>query len=451
MRTAFLALATAAAQPSNSTYYGMYKATWATSDPIHTTYPFLTELLGNLPTDNNCPNLTCACGTQGRTELNGTHGFGSEDHFGVHTVEAAGVNGSRLRASGAYSLEEIEAIWGAALGEMDAYDTFLDNHLALWAPDLAPYVERFQAAAVPALGLRWAFRGERYASLLVHVPKSQVVLELISQTAPPGVRWVAVDEVRHRFEDGPPAVPAGRLEPLHVSRFAADLDVIEVFYDRVLGEKPSAVDFPLDKADPTSKRLVYGGPGSFTPDVALVFVTRAEPSNRVRSASWFQRYAVAVGEHYMRNYTDCWPVWGDDRRPATSFDRERDGPFRRRQPRRGPDEPRDPGRADARRRRREPRRHGLAPAPPVQGRVQGARRLRAERHLPHGPERLDDAARVARGLQEHDAPGRGRRQRRPLGLLLRVLRARKLTRAVRVKGALRRRRSAASARRRAYE
>ena len=104
------------------------------------------------------------------------------------TDGSAGVNGSRLRASGAYSLEEIEAIWGAALGEMEAYDTFLDNHLALWAPDLAPYVERFQAAAVPALGLRWAFRGERYASLLVHVPKSQVVLELISQTAPPGVR-----------------------------------------------------------------------------------------------------------------------------------------------------------------------------------------------------------------------------------------------------------------------
>ncbi|KAH8049294.1 hypothetical protein JL720_15685 [Aureococcus anophagefferens] len=200
MRTALaLALATAAAQPSNSTYYGMYKATWATSDPIHTTYPFLTELLGNLPTDNNCPNLTCACGTQGRTELNGTHGFGSEDHFGVHTVEAAGVNGA-----------------GSAR----------------------------RAAAVPALGL--------------------------------GVRWVAVDEVRHRFEDGPPAVAAGRLEPLHVSRFAADLDVIEVFYDRV-SAKPSAADFPLDEADPTSKRLVYGGPGSFTPDVALVFVTRAEP------------------------------------------------------------------------------------------------------------------------------------------------------------------------------
>ncbi|KAH8063827.1 hypothetical protein JL722_3017 [Aureococcus anophagefferens] len=252
------------------------------SDPIHTTYPFLTELLGNLPTDNNCPNLTCACGTQGRTELNGTHGFGSEDHFGVHTVEAAGVNGSRLRASGAYSLEEIEAIWGAALGEMDAYDTFLDNHLALWAPDLAPT----SSASRPRPCRRSAS----------------------------GVRWVAVDEVRHRFEDGPPAVAAGRLEPLHVSRFAADLDVIEVFYDRVLGEKPSAVDFPLDEADPTSKRLVYGGPGSFTPDVALVFVTRAEPSNRARSASWFQRYAVAVGEHCMRNYTDCWPVWGDDRR-----------------------------------------------------------------------------------------------------------------------------------------
>ena len=33
MRTILAALATAAAQPSNSTYYGMYKATWATSDP----------------------------------------------------------------------------------------------------------------------------------------------------------------------------------------------------------------------------------------------------------------------------------------------------------------------------------------------------------------------------------------------------------------------------------
>ena len=313
---ALFAAFVAGASAKNSTYFGMYKATWAASDPIHTTFPFLTKYLGNLPTDNNCPDLTCACGTQGRTELNGTHGFGSEDHFGVHTVEAAGVNGSRLRASGAYSLAEVEAIWDATLGDMDAYDTFMDNHLALWTATLVPFAAALDADGVPYLGLRWLSEGVEYYSMIVHVPKSQVVLEIISTVAPEGFASVYVAEARHRFLAGPPRdAPPGRLDPLHVSRYAADLDEVERFYEAVLGEKPNAVDAPLDGADATSKRLVYGGPGSFTPEVSLQFVFRAEKTRGAaarRSAAWFQRYTVNVGKQYMHNYTDCWPVWGDN-------------------------------------------------------------------------------------------------------------------------------------------
>lgn len=55
---------------------------------------------------NNCPDEVCTCGEQGRTELSGTVGFGSEEHFGVHTVRAAGVNGSRADASGFLTVAE---------------------------------------------------------------------------------------------------------------------------------------------------------------------------------------------------------------------------------------------------------------------------------------------------------------------------------------------------------
>lgn len=295
----------------NSSYFGMYKATWAVSDPIHTTYPFLTHYLGNLPTDNNCPDLTCACGTQGRTELNGTHGYGSENLFGMHTVNAAGVNNSRMEASGAYSLEEVEAIWGDAMGDMSVYDTFMDNHLALWAPTLAPYSSAFDADQVNYLALRWHDDGATYYSLIVHLPSSQVVVEFISDEAP-ALDWMDVQETRHHFFGAPPATAPGQLDPLHVSRFVSDLDEIEAFYEAVMETKPNAVDSPLDKADPASKRIVYGGPGSFTPKVSLSFVHRTEKRHRAFSATWFQKYTVGVGRTYMKNYTDCWPIWGDN-------------------------------------------------------------------------------------------------------------------------------------------
>ena len=91
-----------------------------------------------------------------------------------------------------------------------------------------------------------------------------------------------------------------------------ELDEIEAFYEAVMETKPNAVDSPLDKADPASKRIVYGGPGSFTPKVSLSFVHRTEKRHRAFSATWFQKYTVGVGRTYMKNYTDCWPIWGDN-------------------------------------------------------------------------------------------------------------------------------------------
>ena len=86
---------------------GLFKSTWAASDPLHTTLPALLRYLPVVNTANSCPNNTCTCGATGRTQMVGAT-------FGLHTVLAAGKDGCRASVplTGERTLGELEVPLG---------------------------------------------------------------------------------------------------------------------------------------------------------------------------------------------------------------------------------------------------------------------------------------------------------------------------------------------------
>jgi len=156
----------------------------------------------------------------------------------------------------------------------------------------------------------WSVNGSNLYSLLVHVPNSQLVLELISDTTGDVGHWPLQLEPRHQFQgQAPPVTEPGYLSPLHVSRAVRDLEEVELFYRQVFHVKPTLrTRFP----DGT-ELLVFGGlPGDvFSPRVSLQFVRR-ESRPTTHSAEWFQAYMLNVSRTYMTSYNSCWPIWGDN-------------------------------------------------------------------------------------------------------------------------------------------
>ena len=103
---------------------GLFKSTWAASDPRHTTMPALLRYLPVTETADSCPNNTCTCGSSGRTQIVGSH-------FGLHTVFAAGPHDCRATPplTGSFSLSEVEGIFDEECGDMTAYSPWMDYNV----------------------------------------------------------------------------------------------------------------------------------------------------------------------------------------------------------------------------------------------------------------------------------------------------------------------------------
>jgi len=188
----------------------------------------------------------------------------------------------------------------------------LDNHLALWTPSLASFVQRFEAGGQSFMARSWQAEEAVFYSLIVHVPKTQLVLELISNSTGGKGRWPLQSEPRHFFQgQAPPSTKPGHLFPLHVSRAVHDLQEIRDFYGTVFNASAAVQTNFKDGTEV----LVFGGVAndSFSPRVSLQFVKRPRGERpKRRSAEWFQGYMLNVSRTYMTSYKSCWAVWGDN-------------------------------------------------------------------------------------------------------------------------------------------
>lgn len=317
-------------KPDNSTWptngTGMFKSTWAVSDPVHTTWPLLMKYLPVVNTWDSCSENHCKCGATGRTEM--VNAF-----FGIHTVFAAGLKYARASPpySGSLSLKEVEQIVDNQLGGMSVYSPWMDYNLALWAPEgtLDTYVDRFASDGVPVLRLSWACGEVTCYSVIWHIPKSQVVIEIMSnQTSRPTSQWKHVDEERHHFIDGTPP-DSDYMKPLHDSRAVTNISKIISFYHDIMLVEPLKVASYANGLKVVS--FAYPTDPYFRHNATLQYVERPVPSgslgSEAHSTAWFERYQLDVSKKYMHgsepSSNTCWPIWGDNHqalRSTTSID-----------------------------------------------------------------------------------------------------------------------------------
>merc|ERR1719181_971976 len=210
---------------------GLMKSTWAVSRPLNTTYPFMMKYLPAYVNTDGCADNECECGTQSRLSLLTTTRAPFE--FSLHGVRAEGSNGSRwLGVGGGMGVEDLETIFGDEVGDYEAYSPWMDYATALWAPSLEPFLNLFARDSVDHLRLKWAAAptpaaGQgTYYSIVVRIPDTLVVLELISNsTGPYDAKTIASftssSEPRHIFygDDGddsakPPGDRGQAVEPL---------------------------------------------------------------------------------------------------------------------------------------------------------------------------------------------------------------------------------------------
>lgn len=239
--------------------------------------------------------------------------------FGVHTVLAAGEGGFRAKPpfTGTLTVRDIEGIFDEQLGDMTTYSPWMDYNMALWAPagTLDVYTSMLEEDGFSILRLSWACEsaGGTCYSAIWHIPKSQVVVEIISnQTSEQSDKWHFVDERRHVFATGrAPSSPY--MTPLHDSRAVSNLTELLTFYRDVFhleafdisefsGNRIATFALPTDE--------------SFGHNATIQYVERSVKGGSLNlehhSTAWFQEYLRSNAEKYMTEPTSCWPVWGDN-------------------------------------------------------------------------------------------------------------------------------------------
>jgi len=190
---ALLVLPAAAQYPG----HGISKTTYSCNDPI----PAWNWLYKYFPVDtpgDECDNNICTCPAsgsvpswtiqQGRVYAKQSSSV-EEDEPDRRKLQQAGkgfgmhlVNVTNHLTTGGMSTAEVEAQFIKKLGTMSTFDSFMDFNALFYTSDLEGYATTFDTDGVPYYSVSWSSSsGTTYNSIIVHVPKTQLVIELTSQ------------------------------------------------------------------------------------------------------------------------------------------------------------------------------------------------------------------------------------------------------------------------------
>merc|ERR1711990_796914 len=85
---------------------------------------------------------------------------------------------------GGVTVEEVEAHFNEKLGSMSTFDSFMDFNVVFATSSLQSYKSAFDRDGVKYLAGTWAdSSNSQYSSILVQVPGSQLILELVQKTS----------------------------------------------------------------------------------------------------------------------------------------------------------------------------------------------------------------------------------------------------------------------------
>ena len=192
--------------------------------------------------DEACEEAWYAPGPEEQTEKN----FAGEC-FGLHitaVVEHADGPGMKL--------EDVEAEFDKKCGKMRAFDWFMDYNAAFFTRGLDAYLARFDALGLAWLPATWTHADETFYSVFLHVPRTQLVVELVAFDS---ARLASMARDRVMYKDGAtygfrPALAAleARMSPARIAQFltteaddarllissvgraTSDLAAVEAFY-----------------------------------------------------------------------------------------------------------------------------------------------------------------------------------------------------------------------------
>lgn len=262
------------------------------------------------------------CGRDSRLRF-GTVASGMA-RFGMHGVCAEG-NGSAAgshREVGGLAVRDVEDVFQKELGDLHEYSPWMDvSSAAFFDRDLGSYARWFSKHGVSFLVLRWpsaSSEQQRFYSLITHVPDTQEVFEIISATAPsdPSVTVKEFPMPRHIFGEGELEWLLEQTEAvqLHVSRTHRDLDAVKAHYKTFFDLEPifemrdasTGVGFAsfchqsiASSTDPVQVQVMYWN----RPDQSMT---------KIRTTAWLETRLEQISAEYMKSYTSCWPVWGDN-------------------------------------------------------------------------------------------------------------------------------------------
>ena len=179
---------------------------------------------------------------KGRRHLQGPEPSKGEG-FGLHLV-----NVTNSKTTGGIDVAELEAKISANLGDMSAYNPFMDYSVQLFTANLPAYAAAFAADGVKTLAASWSassadsLAASTWYSLFVHVPNSQMIIELIGTEAPSTSADAMLVSLEPRMSPRNVKLYADTakdaLNILHatsVTRATSNISAIEWFYTTVVG------------------------------------------------------------------------------------------------------------------------------------------------------------------------------------------------------------------------
>ncbi|KAH8071638.1 myosin-kinesin ATPase superfamily-like protein [Aureococcus anophagefferens] len=208
--------------------------------------------------DDDCESSFYVRGAENQTAEN----FQGEC-FGLHITSVEG------HSDGNASIAFVEAQFTEKLEGLKSFDAFLDYNAALYTQTLDWYVANLEALGLPWLPATWPYGVEKTGySVFFHVPKTQLVVELVS-LFPPSHNKVAITLEQRMTDDRIAQMGAlhegdPRLLVSSVSRAATNLTAIHDFYRFGLGARQT---MGLELADVRKKCFQINGT---TADVCFV-------------------------------------------------------------------------------------------------------------------------------------------------------------------------------------
>merc|ERR1719213_447744 len=166
---------------------GISKMTHAASQPI-AGKQFMYKYFNVQTPGDECSNDECSSTgaptiEQGRVyttrQISPSGGMAPGNGFGLHLVSVPG-----HKTTGGDTVESVESKFAEKLGDMSKFDSFMDFNVVFATSSLQSYKSAFDRDGVKYLLGTWSnTAGQQYSSLLVQVPGSQLILELVQKSS----------------------------------------------------------------------------------------------------------------------------------------------------------------------------------------------------------------------------------------------------------------------------